>query len=173
MVTKLVEVEPTSCSVKYTPDETSCKQAIANLSFSPISTVIIKEPSSKINQLHYKLDQFAPTPHQPQYQRNRQISNTRSTFYADLFLCSASLTRSASRKCNISLTHFVGRVLGSSSLLRVDVATELLDFVFILFLTFPSRTPLSEPQRHARHCSFKAISLQATYKASPCLLGLW
>jgi len=44
----------------------------------------------------------------------------------------------------------VGRVLGSSSLLRVDVATELLDFVFILFLTFPSRTPLSEPQRHTR-----------------------
>ena len=31
---------------------------------------------SKTNQLHHELAHCAPTPHQPQYQRNRQISNT-------------------------------------------------------------------------------------------------
>ena len=41
--TKVVEKEPKSCSVNYTPSETSWHQAIATLSFSSPSTATFKD----------------------------------------------------------------------------------------------------------------------------------
>ena len=60
------------------------------------------------NQIMNWISVHKPLISRSQYQRNRQISNMRSTFRADLFPCSAALTRLASHKCNISLTHFCG-----------------------------------------------------------------
>ena len=103
-------------------------------------------------QPNHELDQCAQTSHQPQYQRNRQISNMRSMFHADLFPCSAALTRSASRKCNISLTHFCGP------------ATELLDFSFLWSTPIVAKTAAANGAWNAsvvdasQYLSFKKMS---------------